>query len=130
LPENIAHFSFVPFSFVFPRAAAVVHHGGVGTCGQGLAAGVPQLVMAMSHDQPDNAARLERLGVGLAIKPNRFRGPVVAKQLRRLIDQPETALRCKALAMRMDARVALEATCSELESLVVMPNGRSKAKAA
>jgi rhamnosyltransferase subunit B len=130
LPENIAHFSFVPFSFVFPRAAAVVHHGGVGTCGQGLAAGVPQLVMAMSHDQPDNAARLERLGVGLAIKPKHFRGPEVAKQLRKLLDQPETALRCKALAMRIDAKAALEATCNELESLAVVPNGRSKAQAA
>ncbi len=107
-----------------------MHHGGVGTCGQGLAAGVPQLVMAMSHDQPDNAARLERLGVGLAIKPKHFRGPEVAKQLRRLLEQPEMALRCKALATRIDARAALEATCDELESLAVVPNGRLKAQAA
>jgi rhamnosyltransferase subunit B len=45
LPASIRHFTYVPFSQVFPRAAAVVHHGGIGTTGQGLAGGIPQLVM-------------------------------------------------------------------------------------
>jgi UDP:flavonoid glycosyltransferase YjiC (YdhE family) len=130
VPADVAHFPWVPFSLVFPRAAAVVHHGGVGTCGQGLAAGVPQLIMAMSHDQPDNAARLERLGVGLEIRPKHFRGPEVARQLQRLIDQPEVTLRCRSLAARMDAKAALQATCAELESLADLTNGRSGAHAA
>ena len=117
LPADVAHFRFVPFSQVFPRAAAVVHHGGVGTCAQGLAAGVPQLIMPMSHDQPDNAARLERLGVGRELKPKHFRGPRVAAELRPLIDRPGILDRCRTLAARMDARQSLEATCLELESL-------------
>src|SRR5262249_32355180 len=60
-PEGIRHFEYVPFSQVFPRAAAVVHHGGIGTTSQCLAAGVPQLIMHMAHDQPDNAARILKL---------------------------------------------------------------------
>ncbi len=130
LPDGVAHFSFVPFSFVFPRAAAVVHHGGIGTCGQGLAAGVPQLIMPMSHDQPDNAARLERLGVARHIKPKNFRGPEVARRLRELIDDPEIAGRCQALAGRISAKAALEATCRQLEALAGNSNGGSRARAA
>jgi rhamnosyltransferase subunit B len=43
LPAGIRHFGFVPLSTLLPRAAAIVHHGGMGTLGQALAAGVPQL---------------------------------------------------------------------------------------
>jgi hypothetical protein len=50
--------------YVLPHCAAIVHHGGVGTLAQGLAAGVPQLVMPMGFDQPDNATRSSALGVG------------------------------------------------------------------
>src|SRR4029077_6363317 len=69
LPVGIRHFNGLPFSRVFARCAAVVHHGGVGTAAQGLAAGVPQLIMPMAHDQPDQAQRLQRLGVGDYLVP-------------------------------------------------------------
>jgi len=49
LPAGVRHFDPVPFSRLFPRAAAVVHHGGIGTSALGLAAGVPQLVMPMAY---------------------------------------------------------------------------------
>jgi UDP:flavonoid glycosyltransferase YjiC (YdhE family) len=130
LPDDVAHFDFVPFSYVFPRASAVVHHGGIGTCAQGLAAGVPQLIMPMSHDQPDNAARLARLGVGLVIKPKRFRGPEVASRLRELLATPDINLRCRSYAARMNPQAALDATCSALESLATAKNGRTGAHAA
>ena len=53
-----------PHAALFPRAALVVHHGGIGTLGQALRAGRPMLVVPWSHDQPDNASRVARLGVG------------------------------------------------------------------
>src|SRR5207253_413252 len=95
LPDGIRHFEYVPFSQVFPRAAAVVHHGGIGTTAQALAAAVPQLVMHMAHDQPDNAARVLRLGVGRPISPKAFRAPAVAKALHALSSSPEIAERCR-----------------------------------
>ena len=85
LPENVRHFEYVPFSAILPRAAAVVHHGGIGSTSQGLRAGIPQLLMPMSHDQPDNAARIKRLGVGDWLRPSAFRGPRVAEKVERLI---------------------------------------------
>jgi rhamnosyltransferase subunit B len=55
--------SYAPHSAVFPHAWVVVHHGGVGTTGQAMRAGRPQLVTPFLGDQFDNAERVERLGV-------------------------------------------------------------------
>ena len=61
LPPAVMCVDSIPFGRLFPRAAAVVHHGGIGTSAQALKAGVPQLVMPMAFDQHDNADRLVRL---------------------------------------------------------------------
>jgi rhamnosyltransferase subunit B len=118
LPATIRHFSYVPFSQVFPRVAAVVHHGGIGTTAQGLAAGVPQLIMPMGFDQPDNAARLARLGVGDALSVKRFTGPNVAAKLQSLL-QPQIRARCGELAKQMTTERPMENICSCIEELVV-----------
>ena len=53
-----------PFAALFPRSAAVVHHGGIGTMATALRAGVPALALPFGHDQFYNAARLKALGCG------------------------------------------------------------------
>ena len=63
LPESICVADYAPYSALFPRARLVVHQGGVGTTAQCLRAGRPMLIMPYSHDQPDNARRMRRLGV-------------------------------------------------------------------
>lgn len=100
LPDGVVHVSYAPFSLLLPRVAALVHHGGVGTSAQGMASGVPQLVMPLGHDQFDNAARMRRLGVARSLLPEQFRGPAVAEQLRALVDVPEVAARCREVAGR------------------------------
>lgn len=82
--SKIAAFDYAPYSQIFPRAACVVHQGGVGTTAQVLRAGVPQLIMPYSHDQPDNAARCERIGVARVISRKKYTGESAAKQLRQL----------------------------------------------
>jgi rhamnosyltransferase subunit B len=117
LPPTMLHAEYAPFSDVFPRAAAVVHHGGIGTCAQGLAAGVPQLVMPLAFDQPDNARRLERLGVGARVWPKRFTGKNVANALRKLLGTPTVTVRCQEVAgwmMRGDPAVT---ACDMIEGL-------------
>lgn len=117
LPPSVRHFDFVPFSALLPRAAALVHHGGIGTLSQGLAAGVPQLIMPMSFDQPDNARRLQRLNAGASLARHRFRGPAVAAALDRLLTSRDIAESCRALAAKFHGDRAIEATCDILESL-------------
>jgi rhamnosyltransferase subunit B len=124
LPCGVRHFSYAPFSQLLPRSAALVHHGGIGTLSQGFAAGVPQLVMPMSFDQPDNAARLKRLGAGLALPPKRFQAPAVAAMLQRLLDSREVALRCREIARQMAEERPLETACEQIERLLAPAAGR------
>jgi UDP:flavonoid glycosyltransferase YjiC (YdhE family) len=74
LPPTVRHCGFAPFRQLLPLCGAVVHHGGVGTTAAALEAGCPQLVLPLAWDQPDNAARVARLGVGISLGPRR-RGP-------------------------------------------------------
>jgi UDP:flavonoid glycosyltransferase YjiC (YdhE family) len=112
------HESYAPLSLVLPRSAAIVHHGGIGTCAQGLAAGIPQLTMPMSFDQPDNAARLSRLGVGRWVRPSAFRAERVAADLSSILEDPGVADRCRHWADEMRQGDALADTCSLLEALI------------
>ncbi|MBP1775739.1 MAG: glycosyl transferase family 28 [candidate division NC10 bacterium] len=108
LPPEVRHFAYVPFGQVFRRCAALVHHGGIGTVAQGLAAGVPQLVMAMSHDQPDNGFRLTRLGVGAYLYPKAFTPDRVAAALGRLTGSPEVARACRACRELVEKQMPAE----------------------
>jgi UDP:flavonoid glycosyltransferase YjiC (YdhE family) len=117
LPKNVRHFDFVPFSQVLPRCAALVYHGGIGTASQALAASVPHLVMPMAHDQPDNAARLERLGVARTLKPRSFRARKVAAALEFLLTSKEVAERCRTLAEKCRQGNPLDDTCVLIEQL-------------
>jgi UDP:flavonoid glycosyltransferase YjiC (YdhE family) len=64
LPNHVYLTGSVPHSWLFPRMAAVVHHGGAGTTAAGLAAGVPSVVTPFFGDQPFWGRRVYELGVG------------------------------------------------------------------
>lgn len=125
LPSFVRHFDFAPFSRLLPRAAALVHHGGIGSVGQALAAGIPQLIMPMGFDQPDNASRLIALGVADMIPRRAFRARLVAKKLSRLLGDPQVALKCRALARRFRNVDPVRDTCALIEQLD--PTSRSSA---
>lgn len=101
---DIFRCAYAPHSLLFPRAAAIVHHGGVGTTGQALRAGKPQLIVPHMGDQNDHAHRIRRMGVGLSLKASRFTAgraaPLIAALLR------EGAYRCRAL--EIGQRASLE----------------------
>ena len=115
LPDGVRHIDYVPFTVVLPRAAALVHHGGIGSAAQALAAGVPQLVMPMTFDQPDNADRLRELGVARVLPAARVRGPAVSRELDALLGSTETAARCRAVAQRLRGVNGLTAACEVVE---------------
>jgi UDP:flavonoid glycosyltransferase YjiC (YdhE family) len=66
LPENVLMLAEVPHSWLFPRVAAVVHHGGAGTTAAGLRAGKPAVIVPFFGDQAFWGDRLHALGVGPA----------------------------------------------------------------
>jgi UDP:flavonoid glycosyltransferase YjiC (YdhE family) len=74
-----------PHAALFPRAAAVVHQGGIGTTAEALRSGRPMLVVPHAHDQPDNAFRVARLGVSRTLFPRQYRAGRVARILGALL---------------------------------------------
>ena len=118
LPAGVRHAAFVPFRWLVPRSAALVHHGGIGTLSQGLAGGVPQIVMPMGFDQFDNAARIERLGVGKALARKAFRGPALANLLGKLLADENVADRCCAVANRFAGADGIATAADAVEAAV------------
>jgi UDP:flavonoid glycosyltransferase YjiC (YdhE family) len=110
-----------PHSLLFPRAAVVVQHCGVGTLGQGLRAGRPMLAVPFAHDQPDNAWRAARLGMARVLPPPRYRAPRVAEELARLLGDPSYATSAARVAARVREEDGVAAACAALERLLESP---------
>jgi UDP:flavonoid glycosyltransferase YjiC (YdhE family) len=117
LPPGVIHVDYAPFSQLLPKCAALVHHGGIGTTAQALAAGVPQLVMPLAHDQFDSAERVRRLGVGSSVPVKRYKAPRVAKELEELLESPRVREQCRAVAAKFDGVDPLGETCDLIEGL-------------
>jgi sterol 3beta-glucosyltransferase len=64
LPETVYALEDAPHDWLFPRMAAVVHHGGAGTTAAGLRAGIPTIICPFFGDQPFWGRRIASLGVG------------------------------------------------------------------
>lgn len=106
LPSSIFAASYTPFGPLLRHSAAFVHHGGIGTLSQGFSAGIPQLLMPMAHDQPDNARRLVRLRAGAFLNPSRFTPENVSRTLASLLNDPLVLENCRQLAVRSSASQA------------------------
>lgn len=72
LPSGVVALPYYPFSRLFPRCAAVVHHGGIGTTALALRAGVPSVVVPLGFDHGCNAAQSAHLGAAIPIPLGRF----------------------------------------------------------
>ena len=116
LNEDIAGFDYAPFSELFPRAACVVHQGGVGTTGQVLRAGVPHLIMPYAHDQPDNAARCQRLGVAEVISRGSYTGESAARKLSKIFSTGSYAEKAAANGEIVRSEGGTKAACDEIEA--------------
>lgn len=99
LPPDILYRQYVPLAKLLPRCRALVHHGGIGTTAQALAAGIPQLIVPFAFDQFDNAARVSRLGCGITVKAVADDARS-ARVLQTLVDSPDLRQACLDLKAR------------------------------
>lgn len=118
LTNDIAGFDYAPFSRLFPRAALVVHQGGVGTTGQVLRAGVPQLIMPYSHDQPDNALRCRRAGVAEYISRSSYNAETAAEAISGILSDPKYAQNAAKAGEVVRAEGGTGEACDEIEKLL------------
>ena len=113
LPDSVLAVDAVPFEWLFPRMAALVHHGGVGTTAAGLRAGVPAVVVPFTADQPFWGRQVERLGVGPEpISPKALTAGRLAAAIERAMTDAGMRSRAarlgKALRQEHGARRAVE----------------------
>lgn len=101
LPDNILCIGHAPHDWLFPRMAAIIHHGGSGTTHSALRAGRPSIVMPFVGDQPFWAARLQSLGVApAAVSPTSVDAKALAASFR-FVGREAVATRAQALGRRM-----------------------------
>ena len=117
LPESICVAEYAPYSQLFSRAAVVVHQGGVGTTAQCLAAGKPMLIMPYSHDQPDNARRMKRLGVAKVIQKAKYTPEEVTRKLNKILQDGEIERTAREVAERLRKEDGVRTACDALEAL-------------
>ena len=114
VPPTVKVFRYLPYSAVFPHAAANVHSGGIGTLAQALAAGRPQLIVPVAFDQPDNARRAVALGLARSMPFAKANARTLSRALAALLADTSFTSRANAirahLAAEDGARTAADAT--------------------
>ncbi|WP_299694274.1 glycosyltransferase [uncultured Vibrio sp.] len=99
LPENVLVIKSIPHAWLFPRVAAVVHHGGAGTTAAGLAAGKPTLICPFFGDQPFWGAQIKQNGLGPSpIKQKKLTSDNLSKALIELVSNQNFKINASNLA--------------------------------
>jgi rhamnosyltransferase subunit B len=115
LSKDIIAIDYVPYSQIFPHACAIVHQGGIGTTAQALRAGRPTLIMPYSYDQPDNAARVKRLGTSRTIERKHYTAAIVAKELKALLENPNYATKAAEIGRIIQMENGVSVACDAIE---------------
>ncbi len=116
LPRGVIAIESAPHQELFPRAAAIVHQGGVGTTGQAMRSGRPMLVVPHAHDQPDNAFRVTRLGAARVLRPGRYTASRAAAHIRALLTDPEYERRASQIGVLVGAENGTERAVAAIEA--------------
>ena len=116
--KNILALPYAPFSTLFPHAAVIVHQGGSGTTGQAMRAGKPMLIVPYGWDQPDNGARIGRLGIGLCLTRRQYAADRVAAAVEALLTDSSFSRQSARVGEQIKNEDALTIACDAIESLL------------
>ncbi len=114
--EGVIALPYAPYSQVFPHAAVIVHQGGSGTTGEAMRAGRPMLIVPYGWDQPDNAARISRLGVGLALPRDRYSPSTAVAALQRLLCEAPFRTLAEEIGAQVRAEDGLAGACDAIDA--------------
>lgn len=114
LPPTAHYVEEVPYDWLFPRMAAVVHHGGMGTTATGLRSGVPNIIAPHLSDQFAMAQQVARLGVGLRIaRMKQLTAEKLAPAIHTALN--DSAMRVRAAALGEKIRAEKDGVATAVE---------------
>jgi UDP:flavonoid glycosyltransferase YjiC (YdhE family) len=112
LPPGVMHANSAPFTWLLPRCAALVHHGGIGTVAQSLSTGIPQLIIpGLVFDTIDSAHRIRKLGAGDELPLRSFTPGRLAHALQDLLHKTGIRKKVSELSQRIRSTDALATAC-------------------
>lgn len=114
--DDVITIPAVPHGWLFPRMAAVVHHGGAGTTAQGFRAGIPCVICPFFGDQPGWAERSVALGVGAKPVPRKkLTAERLARSIRLAVSDPSLRENAQALAQTLENEDGVAVAITEIE---------------
>ena len=130
LPESVLQIDYAPYRWLFPRMAAVVHHGGSGTTGMGLCAGVSSFVVPFVFDQLFWGRRIAELGVGPPPVPYRqLSAGRLAAAIDAAVSDPRMRQRAAVLGAQIRAEDGIATAVQVIEGYLSQGDQRSSMRA-
>lgn len=118
LPDSVIQIEYAPYEWLFPRMAAIIHHGGSGTTASALRAGIPSLIVPFLFDQFFWASRIASLGVGpKAIPIRQLTSRKLADAIRRAVEDQTMRERAQELGENLRAENGIENAIDIIEKL-------------
>lgn len=124
IPSSILIDNYAPYSQLFPRAAAVFHQGGMGTTAQVMRAGVPMVIVPFSHDQPDHAHRIEKLGIGYSMRRGAYSARRVLSMVPK-VTQSKIQEAAKRLGQCIQNEDGVSNACDRIEQVFIRAQASS-----
>lgn len=117
--ERVFSAPSVPHDWLFPRMSANVHHGGAGTTGAAIGAGVPTVVVPFGADQPFWAQRAHRLGVAPNPIPRRkLTAASLAGALEQALSDADMVARAREMGALLGQETGVRTAVDQIESAV------------
>jgi UDP:flavonoid glycosyltransferase YjiC (YdhE family) len=123
IPEDVLkHYRvvrYVNWESILPHTAVCFNHGGMGIVGQAIKFGVPQVIVAKGGDRPDNAERVQKLGIGYSVKSSQRNAQDVAAIVSRLASSKAVRARCDEVSRLITAAPnPLSLVCAAVEQVL------------
>jgi rhamnosyltransferase subunit B len=119
LTNQMIAWDYLPYGQIFGHGSVIVHQGGIGTTAQGLRAGKPMLIIPYGFDQPDNAARAERLGVSQTLSKNKLNDQTLSKALDKLLTDPTYKAVATEFSEKIRSENCFEIVCQYIDNQLI-----------
>ena len=111
------HMDYIDFEYALSKSLAIIHHGGMGTTAQAIKAGIPQLIRPIKYDQPDNADRIYKLGLGTYVMPEKFKAEGVVPMIANMLQKAKNSKAIRFYAADVNDSNAIADACNLIEQV-------------